>query len=104
MSDRIRWSCRSVGRETIGKLSEVHEISGIPYGELMDECVARWYSALPEQDLPEEEEESAVMASACFAVQPIDRSRPQDANRLAQEYAPEHALNTNARCSSHAPR
>ena len=48
MADTIRWTVRNIEQNTIDMIAEVHETSGITYGELLNEAVLSWYESLPE--------------------------------------------------------
>ena len=48
MADITRWTIRNIERDTIDIIAEVHEISGMSYGELLNEAVLSWYQLLPE--------------------------------------------------------
>jgi hypothetical protein len=48
MSHAIRWTVRNIEQNTIDIIAEVHETSGITYGELLNEAVLSCYESLPE--------------------------------------------------------
>ncbi len=55
-----RWMIRNVSDQAIQMVAEVSDITGIYYGDLVNEAIVNWYDNLPEHAEDEEDTDETV--------------------------------------------